>query len=343
MTTRSSISSSKPVRFRWAAALAAGVFLLAFYVALGRLYSYAAGQNKVNIYNKQRFDEFYAAPSHSIDWFFVGSSHAYCTFDPENFDALGVSSFQMGMPLQLLDSTYYTLLEILEYQQPDTLVLDLYWYVLEKDFEAKQMDTLFQVWQNNALKKQYLNEVLPLTEKVKYYLTPVRYQADFFAYVNNKLLNVINYRFGLRKTVTHNPGDEYYKGRGYVYYDYVMTDRQYREISSQPVRDMYGWRMAASQAKYLDRITALCAEKEIKLILVTAPVSNVQFSRLKNYSAFHEQIAEYADRHGLAYLDYNQVNAAENLFADDCFFDAGHLNDRGVKIADAYFIKWLGY
>jgi hypothetical protein len=247
----------------------------------------------------------------------------------------------MGMPLQLLDGTYYTLLEILNYQQPSTVVLDLYWYVLEMDFDAQQMDMFFEVLQNEELKKRYIDEVLPLNEKIKFNLKPVRYQADFFAFANEKLLNVIAYRLGLKRTFTHNPGEEYYKGRGYVYYDYLMAESQYAEVSTQPYTDMRDWDFNPKQEKYLGKIADMCEERGIRLILTTAPVSNVQFGRMLNYEDFHGRVAEFAAERGLPYLDFNLVNQEQGLFDDESFFDAGHLNDRGVKIADGYFMDWL--
>jgi archaellum component FlaF (FlaF/FlaG flagellin family) len=339
MRPRLSTSNFKEIR-GLCVALSAAVIFIAAYIALGELYEYAAGQNVVNHYNRLRFEEFYATPPDTLDWVFMGSSHAYCTFDPANFEAYGISSFQMGMPLQLPDGTYYTLREVLNHQSPGTVVLELYWYVMEQDFDAKQMEMLFQVMQNEALKSDYLREVLPWNEKIKFALKPVRYQEDFFAFVNSKLLNVIQYRLGLRRTFEQRPGTEFYKGRGYVVYDFEMTRRQIDAAASSYIQEMHGWQPAPSQAYYLDKIVQLCAQNDIELVLVTAPVSVVQFGRLRNYQAFHDAIAAYAARHDLPYLDFNLVNEQEKLFTNAHFFDAGHLNDTGVKIANAYFMAW---
>ena len=326
---------------KYAAGAVTVLILIVFYLVIGRLYEYAAGQNKINDYNRQRFEDFYSTPNDSLDWVFLGSSHAYCTFDPAQFDAAGIASFQMGMPLQTMDSTYFTLLEILKTQRPDTVVLDVYWYVLEQDFEVKQMEMLFQVMRDENFKKQYLSEVLPWNERIKYTLKPVRYQADFLAFANTKLLNVMQHTFGLKKTENYTPGEEFYQGRGYVHFDYTMSDSAYSNIAEEPIADMQNWKIAASQQKYLDKIVACCKDNDIRLILTVAPVSNVRFSRIKNYAAFSGYISDYAARNGLRYLDFNTVNAADALFDDDCFFDGNHLNIRGVEIADAYFLEWL--
>ena len=86
---------------------------------VGGAYKEAAGHNVINGFTKKRFEDFYALQKNSLDMVFIGSSHAYCTFNPENFDkALGISSFQMGTPLQHADTTYYELREIYNSQTP---------------------------------------------------------------------------------------------------------------------------------------------------------------------------------------------------------------------------------
>jgi hypothetical protein len=120
-----------------------------------------------------------------------------------------------------------------------------------------------------------------------------------------------------------------------------MSERQINEITTVPEREMHGWRMANRQAFFLDKIVELCKEEEINLILVTAPVSNLQFYKLRNYDDFHKTIAAYAALHGLPYLDFNKINAERNLFGDEHFMDARHLNYQGVKIANDYFMEWF--
>ena len=86
------------------------IFLLCvipIFLFMGRMYRTAADKNVINAFTKARFDEFYALEPNSLDMIFVGSSHSYCTFDPDNFDPyLGISSYQMGTPLQHPDTTY---------------------------------------------------------------------------------------------------------------------------------------------------------------------------------------------------------------------------------------------
>lgn len=317
--------------------------IIAAAIFLGKVYSDAASKNKINAWSKARFEEFYASEKNSIDMVFLGSSHSYCTFDPENFDeALGIQSYQLGMPLQSPDSSYYTLVELLNYQHPKTIVMELYWGVLSEDFELKQADTFFQVLENEQLKKEYIAAVFPLNERVKYAVKPIRYQQDFFAYYNSKILNTVSYRFGLSAFPEANTdivkGEEYYRSKGYIYCNYIMPEE---EMEKSTGIDGKNWNFSEIQKNYIKKISKLCKEEEIELVFVTAPIATSTFNKSVNYDLIYNQISNLANELNVDYLDLNLINQKENLFPDSAFRDGGHLNDNGVKIADEYFIRWL--
>ena len=141
--------------------------LIPMIFVVGNKYSAASTENQINNYNESRWNEFYKLPKNSLDMVFLGSSHSYCTFDPENFDSvLGTSSYQLGMPLQHMDSTYFTLLEVLNYQKPKKVIVEVYWDMLDDEFELTQAGYLFQVLRNTELEKQYIKEVFPLSQKI---------------------------------------------------------------------------------------------------------------------------------------------------------------------------------
>ena len=80
--------------------------MAAAYVFIGNRYAEAASKNNINAWTKSRYDEFYALEDNTVDMVFIGSSHSYCTFDPENFDSVfGTLSWQLGTPLQNYDTS----------------------------------------------------------------------------------------------------------------------------------------------------------------------------------------------------------------------------------------------
>lgn len=307
----------------------------------GIRYKAAADLNTVNAFTEKRFEDFYALPEDSLDMVFIGSSHSYCTFDPANFDG---NSFQMGTPLQHPDTSYYELLEVYDYQNPETVVVEVYWDMLDDDFEIKQAVSFFEVVKNEARIEDYIKNVFPAGDKVKYSMPVIRYQQDFFAFASSKLENKIQNMFDVSKDTLpsqQGEGTEYYMADGYVYCDIIMPEDEYDRTNQFKNLDGKDWEFSDRQKYWLTEIIDLCREKGSKLIFVTAPIANVSMDYIKNYDIIHYAVADFAGENGVPYIDYNIINREENMLADENFRDDAHLNDSGVKIVDRHFKEYL--
>lgn len=316
------------------------ILLIPPIIYIGNKYSQASTENLINTYNEKRFNEFYSLEKNSLNTVFLGSSHSYCTFDPLIFkERLGINAYQMGMPLQHLDSTYYTLKEVLNYQSPKNVVLEVYWDMLDDDFELKQATMLFQVMKNKDLENEYIKEVFPPAEKIKYNNDIFRFQADYFAFKNNEYKTKIENKFSVKlKASERQVGTEEYRSLGYTYCDYHMLKGEFDKTNQFRSFDGKDWKESSKQIKYLNNIIALCKEKNINLIFVTAPVANVSFNYIKNYDIVHNKINKIAEKNGIKYYDYNLINQEEKLLTNDNFRDDAHLNHSGVEIVDNNFI-----
>lgn len=307
----------------------------------GKKYSSASTENIINGFNKKRFEDFYNLKNDSLDMVFVGSSHSYCTFDPEIFDKkLGTNSFQMGMPLQHPDSTYYTLREVLEYQKPKVVVMEIYWDLLKNDFEINQVKMLFQVLQNERLKNEYIKESFPLEEKVKYNISILKYQSDYFAFKGNDLNKRIRTKFNLKdKEIKRQIGTEKYISKGYVYADYKMLEDEYDKTNQFKGLDEKGFEFSNVQKSFLMKIINISRENKINLIFVTAPIANVSMDYIKNYDKINNKISKFAKENGIYYIDYNIINKESNILTNENFRDDAHLNHSGVEIVSNHLIN----
>mgnify|MGYP003369178400 FL=1 len=317
--------------------------LIPMTMIIGKKYSSASTENIINGFNKKRFEDFYSLPKNSLDMVFLGSSHSYCTFDPEIFDnKLNTNSFQLGMPLQHPDSTYYTLKEVLNYQKPKIVVMEVYWDLLKNGFELNQVKTLFQVLNNETLKDEYIKEDFPLSEKIKYNVNVLKYQADYFAYKGNEYNNKIKNKFNVKDKETKKQiGTEEYRSKGYVYSDYKMLQDEYNKTNQFKNLDGKNFEFSENQKYFLEKIINLCKENNIELIFVTAPIANVSMDYIKNYNLIHDKVANFAKKHNIFYIDYNIINKQENLLTNDNFRDDAHLNHSGVEIISNHFINIL--
>ena len=319
------------------------LFLGAYSFIEGR-YAEAASKNVVNAWTKSRFDGFYEQEENSIDMVFIGSSHAYCTFDPENFDSvMGTSSWQLGTPLQHYDTSLYVLKEVYKTQKPKVVVLELYWDMLDDEFDMKQANSFFEVVRNREeVEADYVKNVFPINEKVKYRLLPIRYQQDYFAYESDTLEKEAVSRLGVsQKEAPQTNGTEYYLAKGYTYCDTVIPQSELDETNQFKGLDGEGWKADETQVGYLRQFVELCRQNGSDVVFVTAPIANVSMDYINNYDEIHNAVAEISEGLGVKYLDFNVVNRDEKLLKLENFRDDAHLNDSGVKIVDSYYVNWL--
>jgi len=310
---------------------------------LSNQYVDASTRNHVNVWNQQRVLDFYELEDNSLDILFIGSSHSYCTFAPALIDkALGTESFQFGMPLQYPDSTWFTLKEALKTQSPSVVVMELYWDVMDKDFDVKQADTLFEAFfDDEEFKTAYIEQIFPWNEKIKYLFPIIRYQQDFLTYQNKQLTDNVEAGLGVTQKKEKQTGVERYDYRGFMYCDYVILESKFGEGNQFRKFDGKNWAFSKVQLNYLEKIVDLCNTNNIKLLFTTAPVAPVSMELMRNYDAVHKAVSEFAQKNKIPYLDFNTENQEKNLLENKHFRDDAHLNYSGVEIVDAYFAKWM--
>jgi len=310
---------------------------------IGEKYSSAAAENRVNVWSRQRLDDFHDLAPNSLDLVFLGSSHSFCTFDPEKIDeVMGTNSFQLGMPMQHPDVSYFTLREVLRTQKPETVVVTLSWSLLQDNFSMQQIEHLFPVLDGRGayLREDILDNMFPLNQRVKFNIAPIRYQQSFFAFMNNRLMSYLSDEHGLRMPGAVGEGQEYYRSRGYVFASYIMTEAEAARIRNSPMRNVRNWRPSLVQVNYVEQIAHLAREEGINLVFVTAPVSNIYLATYENYEAIHNQVRAIAEGLSVPYLDFNMLNLNGQMFLDEHFRDARHLNDNGAAIAANFFAAW---
>ncbi len=318
------------------------VFLLAAalltLVLINNSYDEVAAKNESNVYSERRFKEFYETEKNTIDMVFVGSSHSYCSFDPENFDSrLGSNSFQLGMPLQRPDATYFTLREVYNYQKPKVVVMEAYWNMFSGNSEIRQAKTLFQSLKNPELEAEYLDTVFSASEKLRYNIPLFNYQKDYFSFSSKGILENMEENWDLTP-YREADQNEYYKDRGYVFCDSTMAADEFGRTNQFNGADGRNFEMSKIQISYLEKIAELCEQNGSTLILVTAPVANTSLSRIKNYDLIHKKMTELAASINVQYIDYNEL---QYMFNDANFRDDAHMNDSGVKILNAHFADFL--
>jgi hypothetical protein len=88
---------------------------------------------------------------------------------------------------------------------------------------------------------------------------------------------------------------------------------------------------------YLQKMTDLCKEKGVELILMKAPSLYPYW-----YEEYDAQIAAFAEKNGLAYYDFTKVTEEIGLDFQTDTYDSGlHLNHTGAVKLSHYFARIL--
>ncbi|MDO4332433.1 MAG: hypothetical protein Q4C58_07045 [Eubacteriales bacterium] len=81
--------------------------------------------------------------------------------------------------------------------------------------------------------------------------------------------------------------------------------------------------------QYLDRIYEFCKKENIKLYLVSMPLTSTAVYESASYEAFWQYFREYADRKQVTFWDMNILKDRYEVIPDGMMADIGHAGDPG--------------
>ncbi len=249
------------------------------------------------------------------DVIFIGDCEVYENFSPAAlWEGFGINSYIRGSPQQLIWQSYYLLEDTLRYETPDAVIFN----VLSMQYDQPQSEAYNRMtlegmrWSPSKVKsiqasmtegEEFLDYVFPL----------LRYHSRWSELKREDL----DYMFRT-ETVSHN---------GY----YMRVDVKPAE-NVPPGRPLPDYRFGDNAWTYLDKITQLCRDRGIRLILVKAPSLYPCW-----YDEWEEQIDEYAARNDLLYLNFLELIDETGLdFRRDTYDGGLHLNLSGAEKVTAY-------
>ena len=243
----------------------------------------------------------------------IGDSEMYENISPVTlWEKYGISTYIRGSAQQLIWQSYYVLEDTLRYETPEVVLMN----VSSMAYSEPQKETYNRMtleglrWSKSkaeAIKasmteeESFIEYVFPI---LRYHSRWSELSADDIKYIfheDNVSLNGYMMQLGVK------PAGEIPEGRPLA--DYTFADIDY---------------------EYLDRITGLCEEKGIELVLIKSPSLYPYW-----YEEWDEQMREYADAHGIEYINcVNNQDTDIDFDTDTC--DGGlHLNVWGAeKLAD---------
>ena len=228
---------------------------------------------------------FYDMEKDSVDVIFLGSSVAVNAFSPhELYNGFGIRSYNLATAHQSVFMSYCVLREALRYQTPRAVVLDCRFCFRLNPEEPLNMSEgvirqVIDPMQWSEVKREAVRDICAhdaSQDVLSYYLTNLRYHERW------KSLNAVDFNLDLDDPLL---GYSAAKGPSEEIEVFVPSDPGAKEPMDPLMRE------------YLDRITALCLENDIRLILVDVPGNHV------NDGIFNTMVS-YAAEHNLGYYNF---------------------------------------
>lgn len=248
------------------------------------------------------------------DVLFIGDCEVYENFVPALlWEEYGINSYVRGSAQQLIWQSYYLLEDALRYEKPDVVIFNvLALKYNEPQNEAyNRMSIEGMTWSKSKVgailssmmeEEQFLDYVFPI---LRYHSRITDLKAEDFKYLFS------------RPKVSHN---------GY----YMRVDTK-PAVNVPEGKKLGNYQFGDNAYSYLDKITQICKDNDIELILVKAPSLYPYW-----YPEWEVQMEEYAAEHDLTYINFLELQEECELDFNVDTYDAGlHLNLWGaLKITD---------
>lgn len=261
---------------------------------------------------------------------FIGSSHCYRTFDTRLYDSLGLRSFNLGSSNQTPLQSFLLLSRYMERWKPDLVVVEVHPDVLANDGVESAVDML----SNSAMDHRLLGMTASL-KNIRVFNTMLCSAIDHL--VNG--LPDHKARPVVRLPHPYSPTDSiefaYVKG-GFVETTQLCWEPKELEPMTINVKPL--------QLKRLEMIADLLEAHGTKYLFVEVPASHRRYNSYLNHKQFEQQIESVLPDKSL-YINFNDDYRLTSLLDDStCYYDDDHLNQKGIRIFNNYFItKCISY
>ena len=251
---------------------------------------------------------------------FIGDCEVYANFSPMvMYEEAGIKAYIRGSSQQLIWQSYYILEETLKYEIPKVVVFNVnsmrYSEPVSEEYNRLTID--YMKWSKQ--KVDIINASMTEEESIWYYIFPIlRYHSRY-----DKLTEEdFEYLFK-RKDDTFNG---------------FLVNKNVKPVENLPVqRKLATYQFEDICYDYLNKITKLCKDNGIELVLIKAPSLYPYW-----YDEYDEQIRNYAEENNIAF--YNLKNNVEEIgidYSTDTYDGGLHLNLNGATKLSKFFAKLL--
>jgi hypothetical protein len=244
----------------------------------------------------------------NVDILFLGSSHAYRGFDTRLFSKHGYKTFNLGSSAQTPIQTKVLLDRYLEQLNPRTIIYEVYPPTLTLDGVESSLDIIA----NDRNSWSSLKMSFEINNVKTYNTLLYGFTRDLFG-LNTSFLEPLKVN-----------EDSYVSG------GFVEKEIRYFEPTSFEKKEID---LNSEQVELFSDIVSIIGNKEIDLILVYAPIPNVNYNSYNNTDYFDSLMNNYSE-----YYNFNEILSLNDSLH---FYDADHLNQKGVELFNKKLINIL--
>ncbi len=254
-----------------------------------------------------------SALSGELNLLICGSSHAFRGIDPTRIDAaLGTNSYNLACSMQTMKGRYFLLREELERNPVQTVILEVSYNALTRNRE----------WEGPEGDLYELGRFTSPFDRWRYFFftaAPSEYPQFFHDTLSRSTTawkKLIKGEMGLQSV------------RGYLGLDPV--DLSKAQDAPEPL--VIPEEKNAECALYFEKCLALCAENDVRVILVTTPMPERTVLTAAGLDRARSWFADYAAQYGCEFYDFNLSKTRRTDYPDStAFFDNTHLSRYGAQ------------
>ncbi len=249
----------------------------------------------------------------------LGDCEVYANISPMvMYEEQGITSYVRGNSRQMMWQSYFILEETLKYEKPRTVLLSIGGMKNSEEEEAYNRLCIDQMkWSKQ--KVDIIKNSLTKDESFLSYVFPVLRYHDRITELSKEDF----YYFFKTKQNTYNG---------------FLINKEIKPVQNLPAKQkLANYKFCDKSYEYLDKITNLCKENDIELILAKMPAAYPYW-----YDEYEKQIVDYAKNNNLKYINFIDKTDEIGIDYKQDTYDAGlHLNLTGATKLSKYLAQVL--
>lgn len=253
-----------------------------------------------------------------IDFLICGASQAQRGISPSVLDErLKVNSYNLSSPLMTIMGRYTLLKKELERNPVDTIIIELCYDSMARNREEVGPEGDYYM----------LGRFTGLADIVKYFVKSARFR-EYAEFYSDTLERGI-------KSWEKWEGNEIGTADQYV-------EKGYEPLATNPIKmiepELYNKEkiltdIVAENEIYLEKILALCKEKNVHVVIVATPLADAAILSYDKLDVIHEYYKNMSEKWGYEYYNFSLYKGKSDIWKDqEAYYDRNHLSQDGAVI-----------